>query len=63
MPKLSGADYVAETAIFVRQGDQLVRVADVGQTCEKVPAESLEGLAGRHKIKRIVEPPKKGKKE
>lgn len=65
MPKLSGADYVAETPIMLAKSQGMVVVAAVGETCEDVPADDLERLLRRGKIRPRDDaaPKKRGKKE
>ena len=45
--KVNGGDYCATTRLTNRDGDVL---AEVGQTCEKVPAESLGWLIDQNLI-------------
>lgn len=64
----SGADFIALTRIYMPEGTRMVLVADVGQSCARVPSESLEHLGSRGKIKEVehrapvqvksVDPPK-----
>ncbi len=67
MPRLSGADFVAIVRISNRENETL---AAVGQTCERVPANALESLERRGRIKRApqggaeaVAPPSGQRKE
>lgn len=64
MPKLNGANFVAQAEISIATEKGLVIVAKAGESCEKVPAWDLERLAARGKITPLESPsPKKRGKE
>lgn len=54
---MTGADYIARAHLSQRDGDTL---ADIGETCERVPAELLSACLRRGWIAPIVPPPPAG---
>jgi hypothetical protein len=50
---MNGADYIALVPIFMPGEGRMVRVAEAGQSCERVPAESLGPLLKRGKIRKL----------
>lgn len=53
---MSGRDFVAVVRLYVKddKGEPTVVVANVGETCERVPAASLEWLERGGKIRRTA---------